>query len=136
MTFGIAVLFHFQVRNGATCECRAAEITGHVCQVLDFMHDQGQVFGTRYNLHGPRDRSFGSYGLVQMASIRVLQVCHSQHHFHCVFHDFVCLKRLLQVLDRTVRYDRYEFGYLGTAPTFPALPRFGWSCSVEVTEIK
>ena len=53
--------------------CRL-EVIGHVCQALDFMHDRGQVFGERYNLHGPSDRRFGSHGLVQHASIRVLRV--------------------------------------------------------------
>lgn len=45
-----------------------------VCEALDYMHANNITFGGRFELLSASDRGIGSFGVVQLASVRVLQV--------------------------------------------------------------
>lgn len=54
--------------------CRPAQMNGHVCQALDFMHINNHALGERYQLMSSSDRSFGSFGIVQIATVARMPV--------------------------------------------------------------
>lgn len=56
-------------------QCRPAQLNGHVCQALDFMHANNHAMVDRYKLLDASNRSFGSFGVVQTATVKRMQVC-------------------------------------------------------------
>jgi hypothetical protein len=55
----------------------ACRMDGHVAQALDFMHANKHALLDRYVLLSASDRSFGSFGVVQIATVKNISVCAS-----------------------------------------------------------
>lgn len=49
-------------------------MNGHVCQALDFMHLHRRALVDRYELLGASERSTGSFGVVQLATVQRMSV--------------------------------------------------------------
>lgn len=49
-------------------------MTKRVCEALDYMHINEHAFGGRFDLLGSSDRSIGTFGVLQLATVQVLQV--------------------------------------------------------------
>ena len=54
--------------------CRPAQMNGHVCQGLEFMHANRHALVERYDLLSSSDRSIGSFGIVQIATVKRMPV--------------------------------------------------------------
>ena len=49
-------------------------MNGHVCQALDFMHVNKHALVERYEVMGSDQRRFGSFGVVQIATVKRMPV--------------------------------------------------------------
>ena len=49
-------------------------MNGHVCQGLEFMHANKHALVERYDLLSSSDRSIGSFGIVQIATVKRMPV--------------------------------------------------------------
>jgi hypothetical protein len=54
--------------------CSPATLNAHVAQALDFMHANKHALLDRYDPLSASDRSFGSFGVVQIAAVKSTSV--------------------------------------------------------------
>ena len=71
-----SIISHSQLLDDdqLSATCRPAQMNGHVCQALDFMHANKHALLERYDLMGSDHRSFGSFGVVQIATVKRMPV--------------------------------------------------------------
>jgi hypothetical protein len=66
--------WHMHMSDFLQHACRYEHLNGQVAQALDFMHANNHALLERYDVLNASHRSFGSFGVVQMATVSRMAV--------------------------------------------------------------